>query len=173
MLHLTHPPASREVRAERPDRVETWLERQVHRVHGRLQGLAPRGWVRRGAEAVNAAGPRFAGMAGRGLAAEAGGLRERLLADGFLPEHVADCFAWSGAGLPHPRHAPSRQPGHGRPVMLRGMSPRWRRARARPDRHPHGGHGGLAGLPVHIISVNDYLTGRDAENWGPCTAPWA
>ncbi len=169
MLHLSHPPASREVRAERPDRVETWLERQVHRVHGRLQGLAPRGWVRRGVEAVNAAGARFAGMDGPGLAAAVGELRERLLADGFLPEHVADCFAlvreqaFRTLGM---RHHDSQV--MGALVMLRGMVAEMETGEGKTlTATLTAATAALAGLPVHIVSVNDYLTGRDAQNMGP------
>ena len=170
MLHLTHPPASREVRAEKPDRVETWLERQVHRVRGRVTKLATRnGWVRRETAAVNAAGRRFAAMCDGDLAVETRRLREGLLAGGFAPALVSDSFALireRASRILGMRHHDSQV--MGALVMLRGMVAEMETGEGKTlTATLTAGTAALAGLPVHVISVNDYLTGRDAENMEP------
>ena len=170
MLHLTHPPATRDVRAERPDRVETWLERQVHRLHGRLKRLSSgTGRVRREAAAVNAAGRRFAGMDGRSLTRETTRLRELLLADGFLPAHVAECFALireQASRILGMRHHDSQV--MGALVMLRGMVAEMDTGEGKTlTATLTAATAALSGLPVHVISVNDYLTERDAANMEP------
>lgn len=169
-FHLNHPPATREVRAERPDRVETWLERQVHRLHGRVRALRGKGgWLRRETAAVNEAGLRLAGLSDQELADEIRPLRERLLTDGFLPAHVADSFALVREvstrilGL---RHHDSQVMGG--LVMLRGMVAEMETGEGKTlTATLTAATAALAGLPVHIISVNDYLTSRDAENTAP------
>jgi preprotein translocase subunit SecA len=169
-FHLNHPPATREVRAERPDRVETWLERQVHRLHGRVRALRGKGgWLRRETAAVNEAGQLLAGLSDQELADEIRPLRERLLTDGFLPAHVADSFALVREfstrilGL---RHHDSQVMGG--LVMLRGMVAEMETGEGKTlTATLTAATAALAGLPVHIISVNDYLTSRDAENTAP------
>lgn len=169
-FHLHHPPATREARAERPDRIETWLERQVHRLHGRAKALRGKGgWLRRETAAVGAAGLRLAGMSEGELAQEVRPLRERLLSDGFLPAHVADSFALVRElssrvlGL---RHHDSQVMGG--LVMLRGMVAEMETGEGKTlTAILTAATAALAGLPVHVISVNDYLTRRDAENTAP------
>lgn len=169
MLYLTHPPASRDVRAERPDRVETWLERQVHRVHGRIGRMSGSGWVRREAEAVEQAGRRLAGMTDDGLREERLGLRVRLLTDGLLSAHVADSFALireTSRRVLGMRHHDSQV--MGALVMLRGMVAEMETGEGKTlTATLAAATAAMAGLPVHVVSVNDYLTARDAEGMKP------
>lgn len=169
-FHLIHPPATRDVRAERPDRIETWLERQAHRLHGCFRALRGRGgWLRRQTAAVGEAGLRLTGLSERELAGEIRPLRERLLTDGFLPAHVADSFALIrefSARVLGLRHHDSQVMGG--LVMLRGMVAEMETGEGKTlTATLTAATAALAGLPVHVISVNDYLTSRDAENTTP------
>jgi len=169
-FHLVHPPATRDVRAERPDRVETWLERQAHRLHGRVLALRGKGgWLGRETRAVGAAGLRLSGLSEKELTAEIRPLRQRLLTDGFLPAHVADSFALIrefSARVLGLRHHDSQV--MGALVMLRGMVAEMETGEGKTlTATLTAATAALAGLPVHVISVNDYLTGRDAENTAP------
>ena len=112
------------------------------------------------------AGLRLVGLSEKELAAEIHPLRKRLLADGFLAAHVADSFALIREfstrvlGL---RHHDSQV--MGALVMLRGMVAEMETGEGKTlTATLTAATAALAGLPVHVISVNDYLTGRDAEN---------
>ena len=169
-FHLNHPPATREVRAERPDRVETWLERQVHRLHGRARALRGKGaWLRRETAAVGEAGLRLAKLSDRELTCEILPLRERLLTDGFLLVHVAQSFALVrefSARVLGLRHHDSQIMGG--LVMLRGMVAEMETGEGKTlTATLTAATAALAGVPVHVVSVNDYLTERDAENMAP------
>jgi len=173
MLYLTHPPASREVRAERPDRVETWLERQAHRLHGRVKAMFQgRGRLLRQVAAVGDAGPRCVALGPAEIGPELARLRAGLLAEGFGDALVADCFAliremaWRVLGM---RHHDSQV--MGALAMLGGMVAEMETGEGKTlTATLTAATAALAGLPVHVISVNDYLTARDAENMRPLFA---
>ncbi|MFZ1908038.1 MAG: prepilin peptidase, partial [Burkholderiales bacterium] len=96
-------------------------------------------------------------------------LRERLRRDGFAAELVGECFALV-------REAAARTLGkrHFDPQLMAG----WALLQGRLV-EMETGEGktfaatlpastvALAGYPVHVITVNDYLAGRDAEEMGP------
>jgi preprotein translocase subunit SecA len=118
---------------------------------------------------VGEAGLRLAGMSDRELACEILPLRERLLTDGFLPVHVAESFALVrefSARVLGLRHYDSQVMGG--LVMLRGMVAEMETGEGKTlTATLTAATAALAGLPVHVISVNDYLTERDAENTAP------
>ena len=103
------------------------------------------------------------------LRALAKGLRERLRRDGFAAELVGECFALV-------REAAARTLGkrHFEPQLMAG----WALLQGRLV-EMETGEGktfaatlpastvALAGYPVHVITVNDYLASRDAEEMGP------
>ncbi len=96
-------------------------------------------------------------------------MRSRLRREGFAPELVAECFALV-------REAASRTLGkrHYDPQLIGG----WALLQGRLV-EMETGEGktfaatlpacavALAGYPVHVITVNDYLAARDAEEMGP------
>ncbi|MGH8689046.1 MAG: preprotein translocase subunit SecA [Burkholderiales bacterium] len=103
------------------------------------------------------------------LGAFAAGMRGRLRRYGFAPELVGECFALV-------REAARRTLGktHYEPQLMAG----WALLQGRLV-EMETGEGktfaatlpactvGLAGYPVHVITVNDYLAARDAEEMGP------
>src|SRR5437016_5668828 len=113
--------------------------------------------------------PLVQSMADTELAAQARGMRTRLRRDGFAPEHVGRCFALV-------REAAARTIGqrHYDVQLMAG----WALLQGKLV-EMETGEGktiaatlpactvALAGYPVHVITVNDYLAGRDAEEMGP------
>ncbi len=103
------------------------------------------------------------------LAVRARGMRARLRRDGFAPALVGECFALV-------REAASRTIGqrHYDPQLMGG----WALLQGKLI-EMETGEGktiaatlpactvALAGYPVHVITVNDYLAARDAEEMGP------
>ena len=103
------------------------------------------------------------------LGALAGGMRARLRRDGFAPELAGECFALIREAATRTigkRHYPSQ--------LLAG----WALLQGRLV-EMETGEGktfaatlaactvGFAGYPVHVVTVNDYLAARDAEEMGP------
>lgn len=169
-LHLLHPPASRDVRPEQPDRVETRLERVAHYLHGCMQPLFKRN-ARFDLQiaAINEAGLRLQTLSESSLRDEVRQLRERLFVDGLVPDNLVSAFAlireysWRILGM---RHHESQL--RGGLVMLQGMIAEMETGEGKTlTATLAAATAALAGLPVHVISVNDYLTSRDAENMRP------
>ena len=152
--------------AERADGQETPFDRRL---------LAAAAWLRRPlptalrqaralAAAVERLQPEIEALGRRALRGEADALRPALLRHGFTPELAARSFAlvraaaWHELGMRH--FEVQLMGGH---VMLGGQLAEM-----------HTGEGktltaalpaataALAGLPVHVVTVNDYLSGRDA-----------
>ena len=97
------------------------------------------------------------------------GMRLRLRRQGFVPDLVGECFALV-------REAAARTIGqrHYDPQLMAG----WALLQGKLIEMETGegktmaatlpaSTAALAGYPVHIITVNDYLAGRDAEEMGP------
>jgi preprotein translocase subunit SecA len=113
--------------------------------------------------------PRFARASDADLAALARGMRGRLRKEGFAETLVGECFALV-------REVASRTIGkrHYESQLIAG----WALLQGKLI-EMETGEGktiaatlaasavALAGYPVHIITVNDYLAGRDAEEMGP------
>src|SRR5215472_9279669 len=103
------------------------------------------------------------------VATQARSMRAQLRRDGFAPELVGECFALV-------REAAARTIGqrHYDPQLMAG----WALLQGKLIEMETGegktmaatlpaSTAALAGYPVHIITVNDYLAGRDAEEMGP------
>lgn len=167
---MTLPPATRELRPERPDRVESRPELLLHA----LAGLVPRSAFRRRriraqVAAIEAAGPALQGMTDARLQQELLDLRRSLLIDGLAPGHVANAFALireQSSRTLGMRHYTSQVAGA--LVMLEGIIAEMETGEGKTlTATLTAATAALAGIPVHVISVNDYLTGRDAAAMEP------
>ena len=163
-----HPPATHALRPERADRplrfVDRWARRAAERfvrLGSRVRSARMPGFVAR----VDRHTEALSGLSDEGLATEAAALRVRLHREGLKEEPVARAFALireiSGRILGM-RHFPTQLVG-GR-VLLGGMVAEMETGEGKTlTANLAAGTAGLAGIPVHVITVNDYLTGRDAE----------
>jgi len=164
------PPVSPELRAERPDREWNALARLTHGPGGRgsAGGPAPRQRTAIVAE-VLALAPRFAALGSSRLGEEPAELAVRLHREGLTPELMAHSFALiretGGRTLGTP-HYPSQLLGG--QALLAGTVAEMETGEGKTLTATLAAATlALAGVPVHVISVNDYLTGRDAEEMGP------
>jgi preprotein translocase subunit SecA len=161
--------------AERDEREPPWLDRVALAVwHGAIRPLLPTMRLRwRTArvlvERVNALGADVARLDDAALRAQVATLRARLAKHGFAPETVAHVFAAV-------REASTRVIGqhHYDEQLLAGW---WLLQGALVEMATGEGKtlaatlpalaAALAGIPVHVITVNDYLAERDAQSMGP------
>jgi len=91
-LHI--PPATHDVRAEQPDRVEKKLEVFSHRVFGQVRKLfSGRGRLRRLVARIEAAEPRLQALDNQQLQQEIQQLRQQLHIDGMIDELLVCSFA--------------------------------------------------------------------------------
>ena len=156
---------------EREDPKRSWLDTTGERAAGviarRLRARrARRERMVRGAERL-AAGVQALDDAG--LRAAATDLRARLRAEGFSDPAVAHTFALV-------REAATRTLGQ-RPYRVQLVAGAALLEGCVAEMETGEGKtltatlpacaAALAGIPVHVITVNDYLVGRDAENMGP------
>ncbi len=166
----SYPPASYELRAECPDRVPNRLERLVHETLGRLTAAcAGRSELALIVPRVEAFTDRFGALTDRQIEQEADALRLELLREGLAPDLVARSFALiretAGRTLGK-RHYPSQLIG-GQALLLQTVAEMETGEGKTLTATLAAATMALAGIPVHVISVNDYLTGRDAEEMGP------
>lgn len=163
-----HPPATHALRPERADRPMRFLDRLARRAAGRFVGLGSRvrsarmaGFVAR----VDRHTESFSGLSDERIAEEVALVRLRLHREGLKDEPVARAFALireiSGRLLGM-RHFSTQLVG-GR-VLLSGMVAEMETGEGKTlTANLAAGTAGLAGIPVHVITVNDYLTSRDAD----------
>ena len=118
---------------------------------------------------VDECAPLFAGLNEQELAETARQLRGPLLRHGYLPDLVARSFAlvreatWRTLGL---RHYPVQLQGAW--AMLDGKFAEMQTGEGKTlTSVPAAVTAALSGRSVHIITVNDYLAARDAEELGP------
>lgn len=118
---------------------------------------------------VDECGPLFADMSDDELAGAARQLRGPLLRHGFRPDLVARSFAlvreatWRNLGL---RHYPVQLQGAW--ALLDGKFAEMQTGEGKTlTALPAAVTAALSGRPVHVITVNDYLAARDAEELGP------
>lgn len=164
------PPVTPELRAERPDPDWNGLDQILHDL---------RGWVGRRccagrglAAIVPAVGileDRFAARSNGQLVEDRIELATQLLDRGLSPDLVARSFALireTARRTLGVRHYDSQLIG-GR-AMLAGTVAEMETGEGKTLTATLAAATlALAGIPVHVISVNDYLTGRDAEEMGP------
>jgi len=164
------PPARGDVRAERADHIATSLEQLVHDWSGRvgLRRSRSREMTAIVCE-VEQAAPQYSGLDEGALRREADELSLHLHRHGLTPALVAKSFALiresAGRILGTP-HYPCQLIG-GR-ALLAGMVAEMQTGEGKTLTATLAAATlALAGIPVHVISVNDYLTRRDAEEMGP------
>ncbi|NLC70124.1 MAG: preprotein translocase subunit SecA [Desulfuromonadaceae bacterium] len=167
---LLHPPASVDLRPERSDRVESHLDRLVHQIAGflrpavfrrrRLLGLVTE---------IEALSEPLGRMSEEELRQKILLLRRNLHRDGLVSQNLVTSFAlireisWRTLGL---RHYESQLMGG--LAMLEGMVAEMETGEGKTlTATLTAGTVALAGIPVHVISVNDYLTSRDADTMEP------
>lgn len=170
VLKLHIPPASHDLRAEKPDRVEKKLEMLAHQLFGRLQHMfSGKGRVRRLVKQIEAAEPQCKSLDEQQMQSEILQLRQQLQTKGMNDATLVRSFALirelsvRTLGM---RHYASQLTGG--LVMLRGMVAEMETGEGKTlTATLTAATVALAGIPVHVISVNDYLTARDAESMGP------
>jgi preprotein translocase subunit SecA len=109
------------------------------------------------------------GLSDADLLETAQAMRRNLLRDGFTPENAARCFALvrtASARTVGMSHFPVQIMGGW--VMLQGMLAEMATGEGKTlTATLPAASVALAGLPVHVITVNDYLAKRDSELMGP------
>ena len=157
---------------ERPDEhVEGWLEQVGATLSGRLirKRRASRWRLQRFVAAVAAEEPRFTTLGEDGMRQAARELRRELRQHGMRDELLARSFALirtaSHATLGMRHFDVQIQGGW---VMLQGMIAEMNTGEGKTlTATLAAATGALAGIPVHVITVNDYLVSRDAELMAP------
>lgn len=163
----SYPPAAHDYRPERDDRDLTQLDLAVRHalyllarpIRFRLCGFDS--MVRQ----VNAHKKEIAGLSDKEIRAEAASLAVRLRRDGFLDEAVARSFALvreSAGRTIGMRHYDNQLMGG--LTLLKGMMAEMETGEGKTLMATLAATtAALAGIQVHIITVNDYLTERDSE----------
>ena len=168
--NLYVPPATHDVRAEQPDRVENKLEVFAHRLFGQLRKIfSGRGRLRRLVARIEAAEPRLQALDNQQLQQEIQQLRQQLHIDGMIDELLVCSFALvrelSVRTLGMRPYASQLTGGL---VLLQGMVAEMDTGEGKTlTATLPAATVALAGIPVHVISVNDYLTARDTETMLP------
>lgn len=150
---------------------QLWPDRYWHRLRGRLLRpfLARRRWYAQQLSAIHRFSAELAGLDDQSLAVRINDLRIELLRHGLRDDLVASGFALisevSGRQLGL-RHFDCQFIGG--LTMLRGMIAEMQTGEGKTlTATLAAGVAALAGCPVHVISVNDYLTERDTQSMGP------
>lgn len=165
------PPATHILRPERKDRPSGMLDTVPKWI---LEGFASAyysggTWKSGFLERVDGYSEEFKDMKESEIRHNADLLRGLLLREGLKEKHIARSFALI-------REASSRTLGMrhfdtqiiGGRVLLMGKIAEMETGEGKTlTATLAAGTAALAGIPVHIITVNDYLTGRDAESMGP------
>jgi preprotein translocase subunit SecA len=156
---------------ERADLRESAFDRRLLGLAARLRRPLPTA-LRPGrllVEEVERQQPRIDALGRRGLRAEADAVRPALLREGFTPELAARSFALVRAATFHElglRHFPVQlMGGH---AMLDGLLAEMQTGEGKTlTAALPAATVALAGLPVHVVTVNDYLSARDAQQLRP------
>ncbi|MEE8556319.1 MAG: prepilin peptidase, partial [Myxococcota bacterium] len=124
---------------------------------------------RRIVDRVNDLGPTVAALDPDALREEAQKLRLRLHRKGFQPEPVAQAFALvREAAVRTLGERPYDVQVRGAWVLLSGMVAEMQTGEGKTlTATLPASTAALAGIPTHIVTVNDYLAARDAETMGP------
>jgi len=170
--HIIHiPPATCELRPEKEDPEETFLEKAIHRLNGRtvLPFRARAGRMGRILKSVRRIEKEVTGLTDGALKKQIAEIGIRLKTHGLKRDHVAAAFACI-------REASFRTTGMrhfdvqviGGYTMLNGMLAEMGTGEGKTlTATLTAGTAALAGMPVHVVSVNDYLTERDAGLMAP------
>jgi preprotein translocase subunit SecA len=168
--HASPDAAYPEQAARRPGALDRLADRLVAPVARTLR--TRRADAARVVARVHELAPALAKIGDRDLRRGADELRDGLRREGFTPELVARSFALvretSGRTLGM-RHFDVQL--HGGWVMLNGMIAEMETGEGKTLTATLAAcTAALAGLPVHVITVNDYLTSRDADQMRPIYA---
>ena len=164
------PPAYHSWRPERKDRVLGPLERASHLLRGQLRKYFGRQRsFSRLIEQIGAREARLQALGDDQLRDSVDSLRHDLLTAGLTPEMTAASFALireTSRRYMGMRHYDSQL--HGGLALMAGMVAEMETGEGKTLTAPlAAATAALAGIPVHVISVNDYLTARDAEIMTP------
>ncbi|MBI1397369.1 MAG: prepilin peptidase [Betaproteobacteria bacterium] len=156
---------------ERLEKRENWLERTLRHPAmwvGREIGHGSRRFERLVRD-VERAAPEFDDLDADGLRRAAMALRPMLRREGFTPALVARAFALIRAAAPATigmRHFDVQLAGGW--VLLNGCVAEMETGEGKTlTATLAAATAALAGTPVHVVTVNDYLAQRDAEEMGP------
>jgi preprotein translocase subunit SecA len=168
---LDHPPASHDHRPEKPDVRPGFVESLVKGASGAI-GRFVRSRLRRPdriVPLVEAHAGAMSGMTDGELREEAGRLGAEMRRHGFLDPLVGRTFALireTATRTLGKRHYDVQLMGGW--VLLAGAVAEMETGEGKTlTATLAAGTVALAGVPVHVLSVNDYLTARDAEEMGP------
>ncbi|MBU1056234.1 MAG: preprotein translocase subunit SecA [Proteobacteria bacterium] len=166
-----HPPATRSDRPEKKEHRHNVVEKAVLSLTGGFVRYARMRMIRpiRIVPLVKAFEPVMGTLNDHELKAEARQVGLKIRQQGFRDDLVAHSFAlirevaWRTLGL---RHFDTQLMGGW--VLLQGMIAEMETGEGKTlTATLAAGSAALAGIPVHVICVNDYLTARDAEWMGP------
>jgi preprotein translocase subunit SecA len=154
--------------AERADAPETTVDRRLLELAARVRNPLGKSALRRAAQVAEMAEREQSGVDGLTdprLRAAADELRPQLMRRGFAPELAARAFALVRAAAARTiglRHFPVQLiGGH---VMLEGMLAEMETGEGKTlTATLPAATAALAGLPVHVVTVNEYLARRDGE----------
>ena len=168
---MLRPGVARGLYPQREDFREGWLDRFAGATAGRI-----RPWLQRWrpghnrlVDEVNNWADKLAGLDEADLRSRVATLRRRLYGEGLTDELVAMSFAII-------REVASRRLGMrhfdvqliGGHVMLKGMIAEMETGEGKTlTATLPAATAALAGIPVHVVTVNDFLVSRDAEWMGP------
>ncbi|MDB5856872.1 MAG: secA [Ramlibacter sp.] len=159
---------------ERADAKETAFDRRLLAAAAWLKRPLPTALRRARAlvDEVERLQPGIDALGQRALRGEAEALRPLLLRQGFVPELAARSFALVRAAAQHElgmRHFPVQiMGGH---TMLSGLLAEMETGEGKTlTATLPAATAALAGLPVHVVTVNDYLSGRDGDALRPVYA---
>lgn len=163
-------PASHDLRPERPDRVESRLEMVAHRMVGQLKRLQRSGpSLQRMVTTIDQLGEPLRSLDEAQLRQRIEPLRLALYEKGLTEQTVAESFALIrelAERILGMRHYPSQLTGG--LIMLQGLVAEMETGEGKTlTATLPTATIALAGIPAHVISVNDYLTGRDADQMEP------
>jgi preprotein translocase subunit SecA len=166
-----YPPATHDLRPERQEGRPGILDQRVRALIGGMvrPWRARMSGIHSIVSRVERYGPALANMKEKELKEVARDLRSRLRRKGFQGELVAQSFALvreTAGRVLGMRHFDCQLMGGW--VLLKGMVAEMETGEGKTlVATLAAGTAALAGIPVHVITVNDYLTARDAEAMGP------
>lgn len=167
-------PATHEQRPEKPDREDKFFDRFLHTLSGKMLVTFSGRPVTTGRiqTRVTSCGNRLTSLSDARLKNRIHEVSFKLKQNGFKTRWVVEAFACiqeaarRTVGMTH--YASQIAGGY---AMLQGKIAEMGTGEGKTlTATLTAGTAALAGLPVHVISVNDYLTRRDAELMGPVYA---
>lgn len=165
------PPATHDIRAEKPDLlIKKTLEHLAHQFYGRIKQIfSGKGKTRRLVKQIEMSESFLQDLDEQQLRQQLAKLREQFLSEGLTDKLLVKSFSLiremsvRTLGM---RHYASQLTGG--LVMLQGKVAEMETGEGKTlTATLSAATAALAGIPVHVISVNDYLTARDAETIGP------